>query len=181
MKLRGIFQKIISGFFGGGAASPRTSSEGPSTKKQAGGLAGFISGIFKRRKSAKTTARNTTSEADVITQNFKDLVNSMTKSAYAATRQGFTSNKRTDAGTRAKEQSAEKIQRIIDEAISARGAEAVAGSIQANGEYLQQLVEDLVFAIYNRKYATWGGGRSQYELRLAELKEILNGGFDNEE
>ena len=94
-------------------------------------------------------------------------------------------NRRTASGTDAKEWSAEQIVGygddiggVLGDAIATVGKEAVARNIQENGELLQELAEQLVYAIYESKYARWGGGRNAYTSTMSlEIRLILMGEF----
>lgn len=120
-------------------------------------------------------------EDEIIVNNFKSFVNSMLETSYNPQYQiwGDSPKKgQTDQGGRAKEWSADQLRSVINFAIDKRGVHVVAMSIQANGEYLQQLAEDMIFAIYNSKYAEWGGGFGAYEAAKDEFRAILMGDYD---
>lgn len=126
-------------------------------------------------------------ESEVIIENFRATVRQMAEDEYQLQYEhSFApSERRTAAGYSAKSASADKlvgygvsVGGILGDAIAARGIDAVAQSIQENGELLQQLAEDLVFAIYQSKYAKWGGGMPSYDATLWLFKQILLGEND---
>lgn len=148
------------------------------------GLRGLLSGIGKvvkgiigkvipRKKKSKTEPEPV--ESDIIISNFKSLISSMTDTGYKPEHHTFTGHKPlTDKGTRAKENSRDWIYEALDRAISDYGKDQVARNIQRNGEFLQQLVEDLIFAIYDGRFAVWSGGMEAYKLSLRmEFEGIL--------
>lgn len=140
------------------------------------GIRGLFKKVFGKKKQKISEEIKEETESDIIIQNFKSLINEMTSETYTPINHAFNpAHPLTDEGTRSKETSRDWIFEVIQKAISERGAAAVAKSIQDNGEYLQQVVEDLVFAIYDGKYAKWGGGYGTYTIAEMELKHILMG------
>ena len=162
-------------------------------------VAKFITPKIFKRKKAETKATEqeiakeiikteektdeVANEADIVIQNFKDLVNSMVEDDY--TLRGHHSfkptNRRTVSGRDAKQWSAEKIVGygqeiggVLKEAIDNVGKEQVAKNIQDYGITIVELAEQIVFAIYEKRYAKWGGSIAAYFYSLQmELRSIL--------
>lgn len=115
--------------------------------------------------------------SDVIIDNFIDIIRSMSSDGWDGSKfQGTSPKPVRDIGRRAKADSSERIEDAVKRAISQVGKQTVAQNIQSNGDFLQSMVEGLVFAIYNGRYAQWGGGRASYEAEMAELEGILTEG-----
>lgn len=149
--------------------------------------------IFKKKTATKAiepeitkeiieTETEIDDEVDIIIQNFKDLVTSMVDDDYSLRgSHSFSSTRRTASGGNAKQWSAEQIVGygqeiggVLGEAIDNVGKEQVAKNIQTYGITLVELAEQIVFAIYENRYAKWGGGRGAYYSSLQlEIKSIL--------
>lgn len=134
-------------------------------------------GETKDEEEAQKSEEEEAGEAEIIINNFLAAIKEMTSESYSpiGSHNFNPAHPLTDEGTRSKETSYGWIKEIVDKAISKRGISAVAQAIQDNGEYLQQLAEDLVFAIYEGKYAKWGGGAGSYTIAEVELERILTG------
>lgn len=115
---------------------------------------------------------------DIIIENFKDYIDAMTEDTYIPQHHTFKAGARpTDRGGRAKETSRNWIYDEINKAILQVGKPQVAANIQAHGEELQDMLEDLTFAIYDGSYAKWSGGFGAYSRALvSELHDILTKG-----
>lgn len=138
----------------------------------------------KRQREAERKEIEEVFEADEIIENFMDTVLGMAEDDYQLQHDHSfrESSRRTAGGYNAKMNSAMRLVGYgstpggaLGNAISARGKAAVAKSIQKNGEFLQQAAEDIVFAIYESKYAKWGGGRAAYEAYILMFEDILMG------
>lgn len=137
---------------------------------------------YLERKTPPAEPEPLGDEVDIIIQNFKDLVNSMIEDDYSLRgSHSFSSTRRTASGGNAKQWSAEQIVGygqeiggVLGEAIENVGKEQVAKNIQTYGTTLVELAEQIVFAIYENRYAKWGGGRGAYYSSLQlEIKSIL--------
>lgn len=126
--------------------------------------------------------------SEIVIYNFQKLIQDMAEDGYQLqfSHSFGGTNKRTASGYSSKLWSASKlvgfgasIGGALQEAIDAKGVESVAMAIIDNGETLQQIAEDLIFAIYDSSYSAWGGGRDEYEAVLEfEFKGLLMSGPD---
>lgn len=140
---------------------------------------------FKRQKEKELKELEKIEEAqvkevDLIIDNFKHMVDMMTEDDYTAKYHMFRNPEegRTANGTNAKKNNAEDIKGVLDNAISQVGIDSVAQNIKVHGFYIESLVEGLIFALYDSKYAKWGGGISAYNYSLEiELFGLLTGGI----
>lgn len=130
------------------------------------------------------TQEREANETDLIISNFAEMVHEMAGDGYFANRGYAHPNERSRSGGDSKQWSADRlvgtpgqIGGILGEAImfNPEGAAGVARLIEKNGGVLQDLVEALIFAIYEGSYAKWGGGVSSYYMRMEEIREILMG------
>lgn len=114
-------------------------------------------------------------EADIVIENFKSLIIKMQEDDYTLHfNQGFrNTDVRSASGTYAKIGSVNEILNKMDEALMSTDKVIIAKNIEENGKYLEELVETLVFAVYNPKYAKWGGGSGAYSTALLEFLTIL--------
>lgn len=87
----------------------------------------------------------------------------------------YVSPKTSQAGAVAVRNSALRLREIIEAAIQELGAEEVAKRLEtwATGQNLPELIERLIYAVYDREFARWAHGRSAYETLLRGLAEVL--------
>lgn len=120
-------------------------------------------------------------EADTIIENFKKFVGDMEGANYQLQYISFGDKSSSNArqpGIDAREKPVEKILEALDEVIDSLGKTQVAINIKKAGERLERLVEELVFAIYMKKYSRYGGGRAAYNTAIElEIKGILSGSY----
>lgn len=117
-------------------------------------------------------------KADRVIKNFRDLFNSMVDDEYNPIHHRWAAGSKfriTDKGRRLKETSAGWVDEVLDGAIETVGNLSVATNIQLNGEHFQQIIEDLIFAVYDGKYAVWGsGGKSAYvSVLISDIEKKL--------
>lgn len=87
----------------------------------------------------------------------------------------YMSPKASQAGAVAVGYSALRLREIIEAAIQKLEIEEVAERLEtwATGQNLSELIERLVYAVYDREFARWAHGRSAYEMLLLGLAEAL--------
>lgn len=127
----------------------------------------------------KKTEETEQESAQIIIDNFKKTIEKMADDDYTIKfGHNFpstpnTPENRSASGQHAKNNAKEDVLMKLEEVLNTVDEVTVAKNIMNNGIYLEELVESLVFAIYDDKYSKHGGGRGAYNMALYEFMSYL--------
>ena len=134
-------------------------------------------------ESEDVDTKNPTEEADIIINNFRNAVKEMAEEDYNLRWGGAYDHSYKQRSAQGSEAKASQVEMLVGygnhiggklaDWIAMLGKEKIAQNIQRNAETLYYYIEGLVFAIYDARYAKWGGGRFGEEMTIAILENII--------
>lgn len=87
----------------------------------------------------------------------------------------YMSTKNSQAGAIMVNNSAQRVDEIIQQSIAKNGYEETARLLEewATGTSLQDRIERMIYAVYDSEYARWAHGSDAYEREIASLCSVL--------